>query len=88
MRYHKLTEANKETLKSMIDSDLGYDEIKLYCHKACVSVKDAYEFIYDYEAPECCKGCIHTGVYNNMYPCNCCVRAHTKDFYERRNKEI
>lgn len=47
-----------------------------------INGKDIWDYVYELDAPEGCKGCIHIQK-SGMYPCNeCSRRVVLKDYYE------
>lgn len=51
-----------------------------------VNGREIWDYVYEHEAPDVCKGCKHIQM-SGMMPCQLCSRVVvTKDFYEPRKK--
>ena len=47
--------------------------------------KEVWNYVYELNVPEKCKGCKHVQSFNESYPCNACIRHKVmQDFYETR----
>lgn len=49
-----------------------------------VSPRDIWNYVYEHDAPDCCKGCKYIQ-YSGMHPCTQCSRkVELKDYYVSR----
>ena len=49
-----------------------------------VNPRDIWNYVYEHDAPDCCKGCKYIQ-YSGMYPCQNCSRRNTlQDYYKSR----
>ena len=73
-------ELDKLLEKGCSDSDIEDFEIE----HPNVDGKEIWDYVFEYDAPELCKGCKYIQ-YSGMYPCNQCSRRVTiKDYYQIR----
>ena len=75
----------KEELKKILENGCTDSDIEDFIFEnKNINVKDIWNYVYEYNAPDVCKGCKyiqHTG----MMPCNMCSRViKVKDYYEQR----
>ena len=66
------------------DSDI---EDYIYEHPD-INARDIWNFVYEYYAPNECKGCLHIQM-SGLFPCNSCSRrVHVRDFYECKENKL
>lgn len=73
----------KEELKTIIKNSCTDSDIEDFVDEHPeINGKDIWDYVYELDAPEGCKGCIHIQK-SGMYPCNeCSRRVVLKDYYE------
>lgn len=73
----------KDELKKLIENGCSDSDIEDFeTEHPNVNGKDIWDYVYEYHAPEECKGCKHIQL-SGMFPCiRCSRRVKVKDFYE------
>lgn len=76
----------KEEVKQIVMDGCSDSDIEdLLLEHPELNPKEVWDYVYELEVPENCKGCKHVQRFNNWYPCNACSRNRTpQDFYEKR----
>ena len=78
-----LTEGMKAQLRDLDTKSCTDSDIRDFCDEYNISYRTAFDFISEINAPDCCKGCKHVGVFPSLYPCVDCSRPK-RDYYVAR----
>ena len=75
----------QEELYSILERGCSDSDIKDFIYEnPNINAKKVWDFVYEHDAPDCCKGCKYIQ-FSGMFPCNSCSRrVLTKDYYELR----
>lgn len=75
----------KEELGKLLEKGCSDSDIEDFVDEhPDVDGKDIWDYVFEYNAPEGCRGCKYIQ-YSGMFPCNRCLRrVNVKDFYASR----
>lgn len=74
----------KDELTKILDLGCTDSDVEDFINKHPEVNENIWDFVYEHDAPDCCKGCGYIR-YSGMHPCNSCSRrVQTKDYYKPR----
>ena len=75
----------RDELKKIIENGCSDSDIEDFVEEhSDINGRDIWDYVYEYSAPDECKGCKYIQL-SGMMPCIICSRRfYTKDYYESR----
>lgn len=74
----------KEELKKIMENGCTDSDIEDFVDEHPEVNENIWDYVYEYDAPESCKGCKYIQ-YSGMFPCTQCSRkVELKDYYVSR----
>ena len=75
----------QEELKKLIENGCSDSDIEDFeTEHPEINGKEIWDYVFEYNAPNACKGCKYIQ-YTGLMPCNrCSRRIEVKDYYEKR----
>ena len=75
----------QEELKKLMESGCSDSDVEDFVDEHPeVNGKEIWDYVYEYDAPDACKGCGYIQC-SGMFPCNRCSRkVEVKDYYIHR----
>lgn len=78
-----LTEVMKAQLRDLDTKGCTDSDVRDFCDEHNISYRTADDFLSEINAPDCCKGCKHVGLFPSLSPCVDCSRPK-RDYYVAR----
>lgn len=78
-------DSHKEAIIKILSNGWTESDIEDYCFNNNLSEKDVFRFVANFYAPENCRFCKNVAFYPDVFPCSCCRRRLSVDYYEYEN---
>lgn len=78
----------KKELNKILKNGCTDSNIEDFIEKHPEINENVWDYVFEYDAPACCKGCKYIQ-YSGMHPCQNCSRRNTlKDYYVSKQIEL